>query len=83
MRAALSAPFDIVVTDAIMPYLSGYELCRFLRSSPQLTHLPIVLLSALERKEEHGEAPAVDAFLAKPVSPEELIACIERLVPRR
>src|SRR6266568_9678705 len=43
MRLALSSPIDAVVTDAIMPNLSGQELARFLRSNQKLAHLPIVL----------------------------------------
>src|SRR5882757_8975847 len=70
MRAALTLPLDIVVTDAIMPNLNGYELVRFLRNTPQLSHLPIVLLSALEIKESESEDQKADVYLSKPVSPE-------------
>ena len=69
---------DIVITDAIMPNLNGYELCRFIRSSQELAHLPIVLLSALDPSAE--EADQIDAFLIKPVSPEDLLDCVARLV---
>jgi DNA-binding response OmpR family regulator len=81
MKVALSSPIDIVVTDAMMPNLSGHELCRFLRNSPALSHLPIIMLSALERK-DHEEEQA-DAFLSKPVSGESLIECIEQLLARK
>ena len=79
MKLVLSASIDIVVTDAMMPNLSGHEFCRFLRNSPSLSHLPIILLSALERKDNAGPEQA-DVFLAKPVSGETLIACIEKLL---
>ena len=83
MKLALSTPIDIVVTDAMMPNLSGYEFCRFLRNSQTLAHLPVILLSALERKENNQNAEKVDAFLAKPVSAESLVACIEELLSRK
>src|SRR5688572_16074524 len=83
MKVALSTPIDIVVTDAMMPNLSGHEFCRFLRNSQTLSHLPVILLSALERKETSQDAANVDAFLAKPVSGEGLIECIESLLARR
>ena len=83
MKLALSTPIDVVVTDAMMPNLSGYEFCRFLRNSQTLAHLPVILLSALERKENNPNAEQVDAFLAKPVSGEGLIACIEGLLNRK
>lgn len=80
MRATLTSPVDIVVTDAIMPNLNGYELVRFLRNTPQLSHLPIVLLSALEIKESDSGDHKADVCLSKPVSPESLIKCLEELM---
>ena len=82
MKLVLSASIDVVVTDAMMPNLSGHEFCRFLRNSPSLSHLPIILLSALERKDTNA-AEQADAFLTKPVSGEKLIECIERLLAKR
>jgi CheY-like chemotaxis protein len=82
MKIALSMPIDIVVTDAMMPNLSGYEFCRFLRNSQTLSHLPVILLSALERKEPNQNLEQVDAFLSKPISAESLIECIEQLLAR-
>ena len=83
MKLVLSAPIDIVVTDAMMPNLSGHEFCRFLRNSPELAHLPIILLSALERKDANQTAEQADEFLAKPVSGESLIKCIEKLLAKK
>jgi len=83
MKLALSTPIDVVVTDAMMPNLSGHELCRFLRNSQTLSHLPIILLSALERKDTNHNAEQADVFLAKPVSGESLIECIEELLARK
>jgi len=80
MKLALSTQIDIVVTDAMMPNLSGHEFCRFLRNSQTLSHLPVILLSALERKEPNQNVEQVDAFLSKPVSAETLVECIEKLL---
>lgn len=83
MKKVLSTPIDVVVTDAMMPNLSGHEFCRFLRNSQTLAHLPVILLSALERKETNHDAEQADAFLSKPVSGESLIECIEKLLARK
>ncbi len=83
MKLALSTQIDIVVTDAMMPNLSGHEFCRFLRNSQTLSHLPVILLSALERKEPNQNVEQVDAFLSKPVSAETLVECIERLLANK
>jgi twitching motility two-component system response regulator PilH len=79
MKVALNSSVDIVITDAIMPNLNGYEFCRFLKNTPQLSHIPIVLLSALEPVGSQRNEP-IDAFLVKPVSPEELLECLEGLL---
>src|SRR5882757_10937686 len=50
MKLALSSPIDVIVTDAIMPNLSGQELARLLRSNQKLSHLPIVLLTGQENR---------------------------------
>ena len=81
MKIALSSNVDILVTDAMMPNLSGHELCRFVRNSQTLAHLPVILLSALEQKES-SDGEQVDAFLSKPVAGEDLIGCIEKLLAR-
>lgn len=80
MKIALSHPIDVVITDSMMPNLSGHEFCRFIRSSQRLSHLPIILLSALERKEITQNVEQADAFLSKPVTGEVLVECIEKLV---
>jgi len=67
---------DLVITDAFMPNLNGYELCRFIRDNEALAHIPLVLLSALEP--ESGEGDQVDEFLSKPVSPEDFLACVSK-----
>ena len=81
MKAALTSAIDAVVTDAIMPHLNGYELCRFLRHHPKLARLPVFLLSGFERSDEANETnDRPDVYLAKPVRPEELTGCLARLL---
>jgi len=80
MKVLLNATVDVVITDAMMPNLSGYELCRFVRGSQSLSQMPIILLSALDRKDAEPEAGQADAFLSKPISPENLLDCLEALL---
>jgi CheY-like chemotaxis protein len=83
MKFLLAAHVDVIVTDALMPNLDGYELCRFVRNSEHLAHVPIILLSALDPRNTTDESEQVDAFLAKPVSPEDLLAaCATHLQSR-
>ncbi|HYH84873.1 MAG TPA: response regulator [Pyrinomonadaceae bacterium] len=78
LKTALSSTVDAVVTDAVMPHLSGYELCRFLRRHPKLGRLPLVLLSGVDRPDEPDSR--ADAYLSKPVRSEELTDCLARLL---
>ncbi len=83
MKLALSSPIDVVVTDAIMPNLSGQELARFLRGNPKLSHLPIVLLTGQENTEAAAASEnLIDALLYKPVKAEELKNCLSGLLRR-
>ncbi len=83
MKAALSFHIDAVITDAIMPHLNGYELCRFIRRHPKLAATPVVLLSGTDHDAHASAADAqADVYLSKPVRPEELTGCIARLLPQ-
>jgi CheY-like chemotaxis protein len=79
MKVLLNKHIDLVITDAVMPNLSGNELCRFIRGTKRLADLPIVLLSALDPKNAGAETDQADAFLAKPVSPEDLLQTLKIL----
>ncbi len=81
MKALLSTEFDAVVTDALMPHLTGYELCRFVRRHPKLKGLRLVLLSGADRAQEPADADGrADAYLSKPVPAAELAGCLGRLL---
>ena len=83
MKLALSSDIDVVVTDAIMPHLSGHELARFLRSNTKVASLPIILLTGQENKEAVSPADKlIDAFLYKPVKATELTNCLAKLLQR-
>lgn len=73
------AAFDAVVADAIMPNLSGYELCRLVRARFNDPPVPFVILSGLE--ESAGDSRFCDAFLSKDTDlKENLLRTLERLI---
>ena len=81
MKLALSSVIDVVVTDAIMPNLSGQQLAAFLRKNPKLSSIPIVLLTGQENRAASAtDDVKIDAFLYKPVKADDLKNCIGKLV---
>jgi CheY-like chemotaxis protein len=83
MKLALASVVDVVVTDAVMPQMSGQELARFLRNTPKLAKVPIVLLTGQENKAAASAAEnLIDVFLYKPVKAEELKNCLTQLLSR-
>ncbi len=71
--------FDAIVADAIMPNLSGYELCRLIRARPESRPIPCVILSGLEENANDGRFS--DAFLTKDTNLKEtLLETLERLI---
>jgi len=72
---------NAVITDAVMPQMTGHELARFLRSNPKLSKLPIVLLTGQEnRAATRSTEKLIDVFLDKPVRAEELKSCLASLL---
>ncbi|MDF2366829.1 DNA-binding response regulator [Sneathiella sp.] len=67
---------DVVLMDAVMPGLDGFETCARLKSGPDMIHAPIIFMTGLSEPEHilRGlEVGGVD-YVTKPVNPDELIA---------
>jgi len=77
MKILLNETVHVVITDAVMPKLNGYELSRFVRSHQPLSHLPIILLSGSDQKDAGPGTAHVNAFLPKPVSTDALLKCLD------
>nr|WP_107119056.1 response regulator [Streptomyces bungoensis] len=75
---------DVVTLDVVMPRLDGLRTAARLRADPRTQDLPVAIISACTQKEvETGLDVGVDAFLAKPFEPEELVRIVKQLLGRR
>lgn len=76
---------DIVVSDVVMTGGSGYELCRRIREDIQLSHIPVILLTAKANVQDQVEGldSGADAYVTKPFEPKYLLALIASLLKNR
>jgi signal transduction histidine kinase len=78
-------PFDFVISDIVMPGMSGYELCRQIKAAPREKAIPVLLLTSLTdpidviRALESG----ADSFMTKPCEPHALIGRVTGLLESR
>lgn len=76
---------DLILTDLMMPEMDGYELCRVIRASDILNHIPVIVVTA--RCEEKdllmGLEAGADAYLVKPFSADKLKIRVMKLLESR
>ena len=68
LAALAQAVPDMVLSDVIMPGMTGYELCRRIKEEPRWRHLPVILLTSLSDAKDviHGLRAHADYFITKP-----------------
>jgi signal transduction histidine kinase/DNA-binding response OmpR family regulator len=79
-----SGPFDLVLTDIVMPGLSGYELCRAIKADPSTRRIPVILLTTLHDPSEviQGLEHGADNYMMKPYEPDDLVRRIRTFLSR-
>jgi two-component system chemotaxis response regulator CheY len=78
------APFDLMVLDLNMPDVGGSEVLEFVRGQDRLRALPVLIVTTRgdEESRERVLGAGANAFLAKPFTPEAIIAQVRALLPQ-
>lgn len=73
---------DLIVTDVMMPVMDGIDLCKYVKTKLEISHIPVILLTAKNKEEDRAEAYEVgaDAFIGKPFNLAVLHARIRNLL---
>jgi len=76
---------DLVVSDIVMPEKDGYSLCEDIKANLQLSHIPVILLTAKSTLKDKvkGLDTGADAYITKPFEPQYLLALIKSQLSNR
>ena len=84
LEMAVAARPDAVVLDLGLPDLDGWEVVKGLRELNGVASTPVVVLSGTDRNDAlvRGYASTVEAYVTKPVEPDELVQTVRRVLAR-
>ncbi|ARV58194.1 two-component system response regulator [Nostocales cyanobacterium HT-58-2] len=79
LKIALQEELDLIITDVVMPEMSGFELCRSLKKNPATQKIPIVICSSKNQEIDKiwGIKQGAAAYVYKPFTQEQLLRAIE------
>lgn len=85
LEKAIQAVPDIIITDIMMPCMNGFELCKAVRESELLNHIPVIMVTAKASHEDRmrGLESGADAYIEKPFHADELNMRVEKLLEQR
>ena len=74
----------LILLDLMLPKISGFEVCKILKTDNTTWRIPIVIMSTLSKPEQvdRAKAAGADHFIAKPYSLDETVAEIMRFLPK-
>jgi len=74
---------DLLILDVMLPGRSGFDILRDLRADPQISDLPVLMLTAKgqARDRETAESIGVGRYMTKPFSNQEMLAAVRDLAP--
>jgi len=85
VQRAYSDPPDLIFLDIFMPRMNGYQACRLLKNDPAMSHIPIIILSGSESRDDAfwSLETGANEFMQKPFDPPVLLAKVAALIQAR
>jgi twitching motility two-component system response regulator PilH len=82
LEMALAEKPDLILLDVIMPNMDGFQACRKMKKSPELWHIPIIMLTSKNQKSDKfwGEKQGADVYLTKPCEDSVLLKEVEQII---
>lgn len=84
LQKALEELPDVIISDIMMPLMTGYEMLSRIKSEPATCHIPVVLLTAKSRDEDkiRGYDTGADLYMEKPFNPEVLHSAVNSIIAK-
>jgi len=75
-------PVDLVILDVMLPAMSGWDVCRWIKGDPWLRYVPVLMVTALSSIQDQSEAftAGADDYVSKPFNSEELLIRVRALL---
>jgi len=76
-------PFDLIISDILMPQMDGFQLCHEVKSREQTKHIPFIIYTATytaKQDEEFALSLGASRFVIKPMEPDQFLAVIEQVL---
>ncbi len=85
MQRAKALLPDLIISDVMMPYMDGYQLCEKIKTDELTSHIPLILLTAKADRQSKltGLETGADDYLAKPFDAEELLLIVRNHIEER
>ena len=81
---------DLIILDIIMPEQDGFKVCEALKSDPDLSQIPVIMLTSLSQRMGETAFSVTDGmmleaedYVDKPVTPDELLSRVKKFLERR